>query len=194
MRCQVTCTIVHNYTNKRSPTPFCATFCRAALYPTDIDQSELRSLEMERSGKKGEEGGEKEEGGEGGRDKAGVGQEGEGGEGEGGEIEGEGEGEEDDSLAQSTEDEVGKLLRSTLRDLESALEVYTCIRHAVQCIIISTTDLKFRVLQSGSTVRHSCCTVYYIYLNNRVLQSDSTVRHSCCTVYYIYLNNRVLQS
>ena len=42
---------------------------------------------------------------------------------EGGER-GEGEeGEEDDPLAQSTEDEVGTLLRSTLTELESALQV-----------------------------------------------------------------------
>lgn len=37
---------------------------------------------------------------------------------------------EDDPLARSTEDEVGQLLRATVEELESALQVYT--RH--QCI------------------------------------------------------------
>ena len=56
------------------------------------------------------------------------------GEGEGereGEREGEGEEEEEeeDLLGQSTEDEVGKMLRSTLTDLETALEVHILSIH-----------------------------------------------------------------
>ena len=49
--------------------------------------------------------------------------EGERREGQGEGEESEREGEEEDPLCQSTEDEVGKMLRSTLNDLETALEV-----------------------------------------------------------------------
>ena len=52
------------------------------------------------------------------------GQEGEGkGRGNDGEGEEDGAEEEEDLLAQSMEDEVGQLLRSTVQDLEAALEV-----------------------------------------------------------------------
>ena len=129
---------------------------------------------MERSGKKGEGGGKKEEGGEGGRDKAGVGQEGEGGEGEGGEIEGEGEGEEDDSLAQSTEDEVGKLLRSTLRDLESALEVYDMLYSVY--IIISQ--------QQSATVRFHC-TSFMLYSILYISQQQSATVMMECMCWFV---------
>ena len=78
----------------------------AALCPTDVDlhtQSQIHPLEIK-----------------------GGGMEGDGGEGEGGGVTEEEEEEEEegeDPLAQSMEDEVGKLLRATLRDLEAALQV-----------------------------------------------------------------------
>lgn len=84
--------------------------CSAALSP-----SELGALTQSPAEKKVGVSGEEEEGE--GREKM-VKEEGER-EGEGKESEGEGE----DPLGQSAEDEVGKMLRSTLNDLETALEV-----------------------------------------------------------------------
>ena len=75
----------------------------AALCPTYVDlhtQSQIHPLEIK-----------------------GGGMEGDGGEGEGGGVTEEEEEEGEDPLAQSMEDEVGKLLRATLRDLEAALQV-----------------------------------------------------------------------
>ena len=92
--------------------------CSAALSP-----SELGALTQSPAEKKVGVSGKEEEEEEEGREKTME---------EEGEREGEGEGEgeesereEEDPLGQSAEDEVGKMLRSTLNDLETALEVST---------------------------------------------------------------------
>lgn len=94
-----------------------------ALCPSDVDlYTQLHSPEKKWLGE-GERGGGEREGGVGEREGGGGEREGEGGDGER-EGRDEEEEEEEDPLTESTaEDEVGKLLRSTLQELEAALQV-----------------------------------------------------------------------